>query len=621
MQSDVHFWIVCDAIHYMENFGTPDEQDAVFRLQKPYGNVAEQLADYYNGYLQRTAGAEAINVDHYHDLLAYAPFPVMNTYGENSGEWVTCLNHYENAFLVPGPWRGAFGYFYPWSSCTSKDAEFRDWRLSALHVNIEDNSLALGRLRHYWHDTEAAWVENWERVLYNSIYAPCSALAATYYQHLIEHYGDLMHVSVYGNRPDICGLEKLGPVLHFIGDVAVPQHIRGAHGFCHTEWEDTVRTLAYNRDIDLDPNLVRDLLSAEPFHPDYAFNDGVRDRYPVDLIISRLAAKTRDKIMQSTNMSLVQLWNAGDPFWTSYYVISTMAAAAHVPNNDMNYFYNLAVAGVVHTLRRTWEELHAVGELPWAGLEVDLITGFPTTPNARERNRAVRARAEEPTAYNYLRQPALQRVDHGGLRPEERRANSLADARSLLGFDPTSAGRDAAQLSHRLSELDRMFDVASIHDLDVNRIAQLLPTIQASMEEEFVGQVRMGAVSIEGLRRQIADQAARFGSSFGIYAFRPPTIAECVNEVSLRQYLNRSEVHKYHAFLLDLTSGLAALSVERNQSRDRVEEARRSLEILRDQAIQTRAIPSEEGQVTADHLNLVDPQQPIIPATVYLIGQ
>jgi hypothetical protein len=87
-----------------------------------------------------------------------------------------------------------------------------------------------------------------------------------YYDQLINHYADAMHVSVYGNKPNIVGLEKLGPVLHTIGDTIVPQHVRCTHGCLHDEWEHTVETLVLNGLVGLNVGLVRDLLLAEPFN-------------------------------------------------------------------------------------------------------------------------------------------------------------------------------------------------------------------------------------------------------------------------------------------------------------------------------------------------------------------
>ena len=442
-----------------------------------------------------------------------------------------------------------------------------------MNVNIEDNpekSPALERLRPYWAKDQQAWANNWAARLPFSEYVPCSALAATYYEHMVRRWArefGLMKVNVYGNRPYLDNLQKLGPVLHFIGDAVVPQHVRAAHGFCHTEWEASVQTLQAAGFIRLDENLVREFLASEPFNKDHYWSGGPLDGlYPIDWMIVRIADMTREKVQVDGNRDIDALWNADDGFWSGFWI--TQVALAFIPpnalpHNCMQYLYNLGVAGCVNTLIHASEDLRRanIGNAPQNVGDSVLL------PDIKTQLRGV-------VAGGGAEQPVVGTLAFATLRPQV-----------------------IAPSTH---DLERCFAVNTLDAIDAKHVSASLTALQASLADTFIAQ---GAV--DALAPDVVGE--RFDSGFGRYAFRPPTIEECSDEAHLRQYLEASGIHEFEMHLLDLTERIAILDahMRRVGSTHRREHEKQALEELRDEAIAARALPTPQAAVAAGNFELV----------------
>lgn len=577
MNGPVHRRLVQDALFYM-NSGNREEQQALWRLRQLAGGDAQLL---------QTVCEEADKADCYSDLQFYVPFPVMTDYAEYHGWWTTGLDHYVNAWVPPENWDLACGYSYPWSSQSTMDAEFDNGWINFLNVNIEDDpskSLVLGRLPPYWIGQSLSWGDNWARDLPYSEYAPCSAVAATYYDHLINHYDDPMHVNVYGNMPNLQQLQKLGAILHFFGDAVVPQHVRGAHGFYHTEWENTVQTLMDYGRVGLNAPLVHDLLlGGEPFRGWFWQFGPLDGLYAVDYVIVQIAHMTREKVQSASGTDFDTLWAAADPFWANLLtaqnaIAVATPAAAPAPYNCMNYLYNLGVAGCVHTLRRASEDL--------------LMRGVGPAPP------------------EILRLLPIAAAIFGGLAHRPRSAFSVRPE-LLLRFAPTGQ----TPVSQRLSELEQVFAVDRMEAIDSHRVSEVLATVQEALDHEFLAYGGQGA--------QVPDElSTSFDSGFGLYAFRPPTIEECTDERQYRQYLAHCEIHRYKIHLLNLTARIAYLNAEARRrggpsaELEDIARKRQSLERVREQSVTKRAIPRRHPTLVPQVMRFIEPGGRPLPPNI-----
>lgn len=589
MNGSVHRWLVNDATIFIKEHGNPEEQGALYRLENIAGGdtyIAD--IDPYNGYIQRTAGVEADVTDFHSDLQCTVPGFWHGA--EYHGHWMTGLQHYLNAFLVPEEWALAYGYFYPWSSLTTLDDEFHSGWFDFLNVHIDCDPKAspiLPRIEQYWNGPPGSFGNNFMARLPFSQYPPASVLAAVHYEHLINHFNDQMLVNVYGNNNHIQGLQKLGPVLHLLGDIVVPQHVRCAHGFLHQEWEDAAETLACDRVIDMNPDWVREFLSADPFKLNLYWLGGLLDRiYAVDCVMVSIADMTREKVQSALGLNLADLWKADDLQWSILF--ATEVAKAFVPagtlanSGCMNYLYNLGVAAIVHTLKRAAEDLRAKNIGP-------AMSAGAAAAAAADRAAAAAGAATLPG-----------RV---GARAALNRPTLAEEPGLLLGRELTGRTRFA----DRVRDLEQAFGVSQLKDLNSNRVATALADLQVAAQQELQQQGANIAVPDERL--------ARLGSRLGTYTMSPPTLAECRTDQLLKQYVARCKVQEYKAHLLNLTMSLAMLddAATRCPLPPAIAQNRRALEQRRQEVVRDKALPQPQPPAAQYASKLIGPTGRPVP--------
>jgi hypothetical protein len=295
----------------------------------------------------------------------------------------------------------------------------------------------------------------------------------------------------------------------------------------------------------------------------------------------------RDKVLSAKGMDITTLWNATeDPFWKDFYKeqtgIASTSGQALAPNNCMNYLYNLGVAAIVHTLKRTSEDL------------LKRNIGSPVLPPYLAIDTAVIVYALEKA----IDPPTLS--EEPGL---------------LLGFAPT--GR--TPFPDRLRNFEQIFRVDRLDALNPNQVSETLAAVQGSAERELLLTGRWQAAAPD-------ENLPRFDSSFGIYAVTCPTLEECPDRQRLNQYLDRCEVQHYKAHLLNRAMTIATLNATARAARLvgtplEIDQARQSLERQRDEAVRARAILRSQPPVPASPVHLVNPGERPIPQNVRAAGR
>ncbi|MBM3298817.1 MAG: hypothetical protein FJY85_02540 [Deltaproteobacteria bacterium] len=492
--------------------------------------------------MEYLAGFESWQTDKFRDLaLSLRAFPRGGKHQVFGLGWhhFTAFNHFINPYPeVESSWSSVSGYTYPSSSMAGFDSVVVQGISKCLQGLVDtENSPVLDRIRPFWKYGEQEWNNNFERELGRTEFAPWSILAQVYYEHFIlEHYEPL---EVRGANEHIVGLQLLGPVIHAVADACSPQHVRSALGFGHSIWENYVKSRAYDRRISVEPGLVLRLLKEEPFEPRVTRADGpLKGKFDVENFVRKLSVKTADRLIQSTSRNWKDLWQAEGAFWRRYLTGSAMREDAH-------FFYNMAVAGTVHALARSYQDLISQGILsPDSGLvnpekmpDLDLFQkDHPDLPTKRTGRDDLPPEEVMPVPYNH--------------------------PRDLVGFDP-EGDADLPVLSRKVRSL--IGNSLSRNSQDADR-SELLKLVERAVTAQYTRMAQR--VGDQFCPMRVAESipvGSDLSAHFGTATFRMPSAQECDDPSMFEQYIAKSDSHAYLAYTLQLTQALAALRFYRTK--------------------------------------------------------
>ncbi len=545
MMAKSHFWVVCDAVDYIQRCGNPTQKAALQTFQLAYGergSVAEIPS--HRTAVAHLVGYEAWHTDKFGDLaISMRTFPRGNR-REAVGigfNMFTAFNHFINPYPeTDGPWPGAGGYSYNSSSMRGFDSLVVTGISRYLQGLVDvEKSLVLDRIRPRWTGGETAWDENFSKGLNDTRFAPWNVLAGTYYRLLLRHHHDPLEVR--GPNSHIVGLQLLGPVAHAVTDCCSVQHVRSTLGFGHSVWENYIKAKVYNRQIKTDPDLVGRFLLEEPFvRPDDRLSDGpLKGRFDLEGFLRGLSMRTAHRLEESTRMTWKQLWKAEGKFWRRYLTGSTM-------RDDAQYLYNMAVAGTVRLLERSCGDLIAEEV-------VDPSTGLVDPGKMPDLKRIQDEHPEMPS----------RRRGPEDVPSEEVMSVPLSAAEDLLGFVPIGETHLTGQLKSAVEALAPGKDGRS----DARHAEALLKDVEWSLTDQYrrMEHETGGKFSPLSVRERIpldSDLSAHFGTG----TFRLPSEKECDDPESLEQYIDLSDAHAYRAGKLELTQRVAALRHLHNQA-------------------------------------------------------
>ncbi|MEI7449271.1 MAG: hypothetical protein WCJ75_06575 [Desulfomonile sp.] len=565
MMGKSHFWVVCDAVAYIKKQGNEAQKTALQTFEIAYGeNKPVDSIPPHETAVERLAGFESLHTDKFGDLaLTFRSLPgggKTNITGLGF-HMFTAFNHFINPYPdTDASWPSASGYAYTASSMKGFDSlvvKGISEHLSGL-VDVE-NSLVLDRIKFFWKDGIDAWNTNFEQDLSGTKFAPWNVLARFYHTNLLcNHYEPL---EVRGPNEHIVGLQLLGPLVHAASDACSVQHVRSSLGFGHSVWENYLKSKVYNRQINVNAKLVSQFLSEEPFEPSPIVSEGpLEGRFDVGVFIYMLAARTADRLQESTSQTWSQLWKEGDKFWRNYLLGSTM-------RDDAHYLYNMAVAGTVHVIVKSYEDMVNQGILlPERGLLHR--EKMPDLPRIQ---------------HDIPQLPTKKTID--GLPSEEVMPVPFSNARDLLGFDPT--GR--SNIQHLVSNVSELLSKITHEKLDTGRIKRVFKDIEKELIEQYVrmaDRVGEGFCPLRAVEKLPLD--SDLSAHFGTGTFRMPSSEECDDPRSLAQYIDLSDAHAYKANKLQLTQLVAGLKFYRMKFEQqegvvsRIDKITSGLEQLRD---------------------------------------
>jgi hypothetical protein len=517
--------------------------------------------------------------DYYLDLALYVN-KLAKTVSVYDGHYFTALHHFQNVFVrAPLFWRHSNGYHFFWSSRTGDDASAMTGDVDDYGVEVDDEeSCILPRLRGYfipsatWH-----WADNFKYEIRFTNFAPASAIADFYYTDFLNSfYSPLLVRGPIFRLPSgwpllrqhIAGLQKLGPVLHMIADACVPQHVRGAMGFRHQEWENYIEGAVRARAIYCDHSLVRNLITSSPFSPWVCVRGSIT--MPADALVSAVAAKTRERLLSSFGLGLPAWYNAGNDVWDRYFF------GGHL-HSDGHYLYNLAVAATVHVLIRA---------------TLDAVIGHYISPNPGLTHPERLPRE----LMGIIVPPNMIPARDGDQGDRGLRTGLLGRMEDLLGF-PHDADVGAAAVLDRINGL---FHVSSVGQLNTREIRGLLKELQ----KEIVTIYRQRDERDEGafcpLSSEVRPTDFRMSAEFGWSTYRIPSPEEIASPDGLRRYADEVDVHRLRAELYRQTVALAMAEFDKGRlrrgerRRARTEEAIRRGAAVRDSTAHARRVEVRE---------------------------
>jgi hypothetical protein len=538
MNRKVHFWIVCDAADYIKDHGSDLQVKALRTLDLAYGN-SRAAKDCFpaRGAVESIAGFESMHTDSFDDLslcLSALPWPIRRNITGFRSVKCTGANHFINPY--PGQanvWSTVDGYSYRTSSRRGVDSVIMLVLSDLLggFIDVHD-SLALDRMKPFWTDGPEAWENNFGQPVRHTKFPPCSVLASMYYYRLIlNHYQPM---EVRGPNRYLAGLQLLGPVLHATTDACTPHHARPAFGLGHHVWENFVEARVYNGDLTLDPDLVTQILSESPCEPWYICQEGpMEGRFDVEKFVYELSVKTVNRLKSTAAMSWKQFWQAGADFWREYMTDSSM-------KDDGHYLYNLAIAGTVHTVVRSYTDLVNEGILC-------SDRGQLLNPDKLP---------ELALAQRDLSVLPSRRRDIGGPPPEELRRTPLSMAKDLLGFSVIGT----SNLQSLLDEVRPRLLKPSLNWREkLTVIGQLTKLEEALIDQYF----RMESIAGDDFCPTTAADRGYLESDlsvhFGTATFRLPSRDEYNDPDRLAEYTDLADNHVRMAVRLTLTQALASL--------------------------------------------------------------
>lgn len=606
MNARVHYWIVCDAVAYIKSHGDDLQRRALQTFQAAYGpnGPVEEMPPGKTA-VAHLAGFEAWHTDKFGDLalcIRNLPWGAKRDLVGLGGRMFTAFNHFVNPYPSKADaWVRTNGYSYGSSSRQGFDSAIVGG-ISEYFKGLVDteNSIVLDRIKPFWKRGNPEWTENFEKELRHTTFAPWSVLVRVYYSNLLQHHFEPLEVR--GPNKHIVGLQFLGPVAHAAADACSPHHVRPTLGLGHHVWENYLQARVYNRTIDLNPELVRHLLTQEPFEPWLTWTEGpMKGRFDVETFVQRLSVKTAERLRQSwAAQSWEEIRQAGEEFWQRYLKGSAMMTDAH-------HFYNQAIAAAVHVIVRGYSDLVSAGILdPDKGLvqpgnmpQVELIQ-------------------------NELTELPQKRLHMDDIPPEAVRPVPFEHERDLLGFVPIGE----TGLKDRIKELARTFDPFIAAESNDRELADLLANIEESVLRQYqrmaeqAGETFCPVRTLERIPLS-SDMSAHFGNA----TFRLPSEVECNDPVMLGRYMKQVDGHAKKAYTLELTQALATLRFYRTKYReegaaaekldqlmDRLRAHRDDLVLGREsvplfdthKAVQPKKAPSKTEETVVEARSLVD---------------
>lgn len=551
MNGKVHYWIVCDAVAYIKNYGTPVQKKALQSLELAYGqrkSIEEIPAS--QSAMERLAGFESWHTDKFGDLSLRIPGLLWKTKRNLTGLFghrFTAFNH----FMNPDPdtrkqWSTGSGYSYNSSSMKGFDA----FVVKGISVYLkglvdQDNSLVLNRVRPAWTEGVSEWRNNFEREIVNTSFVPWSVLVKFYYEYFLLEQNEPLEVK--GPNSHLVGLQLLGPVFHAIADACSPQHVRPALGFGHQAWENYVQSRVYARQIGLNPPLMSEIMSNGPFNPQVTVSEGkLKGRFDVESFIYQLSVNTAETVRKSTSSTWRELYKAGENFWKWYLTGGQV-------EDDTMYLYNQAVAGTVHTIIRACLDLQSLGVLEHDGLQCH--------PNL----------------------PCLKCIQDNGIEmpskmlcgrdapAEETRPDPLRKASEILGFEPS---RDS-DIQKLIDEFEALFTKSGPLRRKGREFTNLLEKMETSVVREYELRAQQENSPFCPLRFvENIPLDSDVSAHFGVETFRLPSLTECKDSNLFSNYMDRLDEHSEVAHKLELTLSAADLiyfktTCELNESQSR----------------------------------------------------
>ncbi len=584
MNGKVHYWVACDAVAYIKRHGDDLQKRALQAFQNSYGeNAPIEGIPQHRTALEHLAGFESWHTDKFGDLslrLPVLPWGAKNNITGMGGRMFTAFNHFINPY--PGmthEWETANGYSYNSSSKKGFDSfvvrGISDFLQGMVDVN---HSLVLDRIRPYWTKGGAEWKNNFERELVHTTFAPWNVLVSMYYSHLLENHFEPLEVR--GPNQYIVGLQLLGPIVHAAADACSPQHVRPALGFGHQVWENCVHSKVYNREIDLNPQLIQEIMTEEPFEPWLTVAEGPsKGRFEVGTFVHGLSVRTVERVRASTERSWGELWQAGDNFWKWYLTGTTMMDDAH-------YLYNQAVAATIHTIVRAYLDLVNAGilsgtnglrypeKMPTLDLVQDDLPDMPMKMENREDTPA-----------------------------EETRPVPFSNARDILGFEPEAR----ADLQALLDQAGNLFARTAPDQRETREAADLMGRMEARLMDEYKageGRVGEGFCPLRAVEQIPLD--SDISAHHGTSTFRLPSSAECNDPDLLARYIDKLDTHAEMAYKLQLTQAVASLKFyraklgEKRASASRIDQVIARMEQERDGAVKRAAAVETRESVAMD---------------------
>lgn len=545
MMAKSHFWVVCDAVDYIQRCGNPTQKAALQTFQLAYGErgPVDEIASHRTA-VAHLVGYEAWHTDKFGDLVISMRTLPCGTRREAVGigfNMFTAFNHFINPYPeTEGPWPDADGYSFNSSSMRGFDSLVVTGISRYLQgfVNV-DKSLVLDRIKSRWRGSSAAWEENFKKGLNDTQFAPWNVLASAYYSLLLRHHHEPLEVR--GPNSHIVGLQLLGPVAHAVTDCCSVQHVRSTLGFGHSVWENYIKAKVYNRQIKADSDLVGEFLLQEPFvrSSDRLAEGPLKGRFDLEGFLHGLSMRTAHRLEESTRMTWRQLWKAEGKFWRRYLTGSTM-------RDDAQFLYNMAVAGTVRLIEKSCADLVAEGV-------VDPNTGLVDPGKMPDIKRIQDEHPEMPA----------KRRGPEDLPSEDLMSVPLSAPEDLLGFVPIGE----THLTDQLRSAEAILAPGKDGRSDARHAAALLKDVEWSLTDQYRRMEHQTGRPFSPLvvRERIpldSDLSAHFGTG----TFRLPSERECDEPELLEQYIDLSDAHAYRAGELELTQRVAALRHLHNQA-------------------------------------------------------
>ena len=550
MNGKVHYWIVCDAVAYIKNSGTPLQKKALQSLELAYGQrkSIEEIPPSESA-IERLAGFESWHTDKFGDLSLRLPGLLWKSKRNVTGLFghtFTAFNHFINPFPDGNKqWSTGGGYSYNSSSKQGFDS-FVVKGISAYLRGLVDkeNSLVLDRVRPAWQQGVSEWKANLQRGIANTSFVPWSVLVKFYYTHFLLDQNNPLEVR--GPNSHLIGLQLLGPVFHAIADACSPQHVRPALGLGHQAWENYVQSRVYARQIGLNPALISKIMSMGAFSPELTIAAGeFKGRFDIESFVHQLSVMTAETLSRSTSSTWRDLYIEGEKFWKWY-------LTGQKVEDDSTYLYHQAVAGTVHAIERACRDLESLGILTHDCL------------------------------HDHKRLPCLKCIqDDGIVMPhkvlgdddapaEETRPDPLRKASNVLGFDPSN---DSIQ--ELINQFEALYVKSGRYDRRGRDFVELLNKIETTVVQEYehLGQRPGGSFCpLRSMERIPINSDV--SAHFGVETFRLPSLSECRDPGHFSGYMDKLDEHSEVAHKLELTMCAASLAhfkatSELNESRCR----------------------------------------------------